>query len=417
MIQLISVANERVVNLVNRHRFAVAFGMMLISSLLLLPELNAEMRGDVVVFQGIANDFFQGTLPYRDRVVEYPPYAIPIFLLPRLLGDDNYLDGFLSLALIADWLIKLSLFAIGLRQSRTARALLPLLLYCAAVPFIHFFFLQRYDLWPALISLLAIWLFSSKRFAASGLAVSIGIGVKLYPILFVPPLLVLAWRQGKGKSFFAGLVLGVLPIVLLGFYLPWWRFAEFQAARGLQVESLYAVVVWLGKLLGLNQAQWVYTNKWYEVHGALATALLPWARGLFVAGVVGSTAIAVRWAMRMQEVTISQMARRLLIPLLAFVALNQVLSPQYMVWLLPLAALASLEGRPWMFCALSLATMLTPLFYPVANYYRPGLNLLQTLILLFRDGILIAVWISLINESFQKLRPNVTGSDVPHAHN
>ena len=123
-------------------------------------------------------------------------------------------------------------------------------LYCAAVPFIHFFFLQRYDLWPALISLLAIWLFSSERFVASGLAVSIGIGVKLYPILFVPPLLVLAWRQGKSKSFFAGLVLGVLPIALMSFYLPWWRFAEFQAARGLQVESLSAAAVWLGKLLG-----------------------------------------------------------------------------------------------------------------------------------------------------------------------
>lgn len=155
---------EKFGDFANRHRFMAAFGMMLISSLLLLPELNAEMRGDVVVFHSIANDLFQGTLPYRDRVVEYPPYAIPVFLLPRLFGEDNYLDGFLSLAFIADWLIKLSLFAIGLRQSKTARALLPLLLYCASVPFIHFFFLQRYDLWPALTSLLAIWLFSSQRY-------------------------------------------------------------------------------------------------------------------------------------------------------------------------------------------------------------------------------------------------------------
>ncbi len=416
MIQHISAAGARFWDFANRHRYVAAFGMMLFSSLLLLPELNAEMRGDVVVFQGIANDFLQGKLPYRDRVVEYPPYAIPIFLLPRLFGKDNYLDGFLSLAFVADWLVKLSLLAIGLRQSKTARALLPLLLYCAAVPFIHFFFLQRYDLWPALISLLAIWLFSSERFVASGLAVSIGIGVKLYPILFVPPLLVLAWRQGKSKSFFAGLVLGVLPIALMSFYLPWWRFAEFQAARGLQVESLSAAAVWLGKLLGLTEARWVYTNKWYEVHGSLATVLLPWSRGLFVAGVIGSTAIAVRWAIRMQEVTVSQMARLLLIPLLAFVALNQVLSPQYLIWLLPLAALGTLDEDRWMLCAISLATILTPLFYPVPNYYHPGLNLPQTMILLFRNCLLVAIWIWLICESFQRLRSNAAGSGMPHAH-
>lgn len=111
------------------------------------------------------------------------------------------------------------------------------------------------------------------------------------------------------------------------------------------------------------------------------------------------------------------MARLLLIPLLAFVALNQVLSPQYMIWLLPLAALGSLEGRPWMLCAISLATMLTPLFYPVPNYYRPGLNLLQTLILFIRDGVLIAVWISLIHESFQKLRRNETVNAAPQVDN
>jgi hypothetical protein len=416
LIKPVSAIKESLMDFANRHRFIIAYGIIIISSLFLLPEFKAEMRGDVVVFQGIANDLFNGILPYRDRVVEYPPYAVPIFLLPRLFGEANYLDGFLSLAFIADWLVKLSLFAIGFRQSKTARALLPLLLYCAAVPCIHFFYLQRYDIWPALISLLGIWLFSSKHYVASGLAVAIGIGVKLYPVLFVPPLLVLALRQGNAKRFTAGLAFGLLPMGLLSFYLPWWRFAEFQTARGLQVESLYAAVVWLGNLLGFNEAHWTYTNKWYEVHGPLATAILPWARGLFIAGVGGSTLIAVRAAAKLQNVSAPPIARLLLIPLLAFVALNQVLSPQYMIWLLPLAALGSLEGKSWALGAISLATMLTPLFYPVPDYYHPGLNLVETIILLCRDFILIAVWVSLIRESFQKLRPNETGSCTAYTH-
>ena len=402
MIQHISTIAERFVIFFNRHRFMAAFGIMLISSILLLPETNSEMRGDVVVFQGIANDLVHGTLPYRDRVVEYPPYAIPIFLLPRLFGEGNYLDGFLTLAFIADWLIKISLFAMGLRQSKTARALLPLLLYCVAVPCIHFFLLQRYDLWPALVCLLAVWLFGSGRYTASGLAIAVGIGVKLYPILFVPPLLVLAWRQGQWKPFSTGLVLGLLPLGCLSFYLPWWRFAEFHAARGLQVESLYASGLWLGHLLGFAEIHWTYTNKWYEVQGAAATTVLPWARLIFVAGVGGSTVISMWAAAKLQRVSVPQIARLLLISLLAFVGLNQVFSPQYMIWLLPLAALASVEGKLWPPCAIALATAFTPWFYPVPDYYGPGLNGLESLVLFGRDWLVIAVWISLLLETWRR---------------
>jgi hypothetical protein len=41
----------------------------------------------VHLYQAIDKDLLDGTLPYRDRVVEYPPYAIPIFLAPRAFGE------------------------------------------------------------------------------------------------------------------------------------------------------------------------------------------------------------------------------------------------------------------------------------------------------------------------------------------
>jgi hypothetical protein len=148
---------------------------------------------------------------------------------------------------------------------------------------------------------------------------------------------------------------------------------------------------------------WSYVNKWYEVKGVLATAVLPWARGLFIFGVGGSTLIASWVAFRFQKMNAPQIARLLLIPLLAFVALNQILSPQYMIWLLSLAALASLEGTHWVPGGIALATMLTPIFYPSADY-GIGLNLPETLVLVVRNLILIAVWISLIRGSFRSIR-------------
>jgi hypothetical protein len=123
---------------------------------------------------------------------------------------------------------------------------------------------------------------------------------------------------------------------------------------------------------------------------------LPWARAVFAGTVAISMALATWAALRLEKPTASQLARVLLLPLLAFVAFNQVLSPQYMVWLLPLAALAVFDGRLWLGLAITLATMLTPIIYPsLYGDYGTGLNLFETVVLLLRNLILVAVWAGL----------------------
>ncbi len=404
--------NGWVTGLAARRRFSVAYGAMVASFLCLLPAMDARMQGDVRLYQSVANDLFDGKLPYRDRVVEYPPYAIPLFVLPRLFGEENYLEAFVALALLADWGIKLMLFNAGLKHSKGARSLLPLLVYCASVAFLRYFFLQRYDVFPALICLAAVLLFCSRRFALSGLAIAAGIGVKLYPAVFVPGLFVLAARQGGGRRFLVGLVAGLLPLVPLGFIVPWWRFAEFHAVRGLQVESLYASVLWLGNLLGLAPVSWEYTQKWYEVAGPAATAVLPWAREIFLLAVLFSTVIAVWNATRLGETSPALLARLLLVPLLGFVAFNQVLSPQFMIWLLPLAALASLDGDRWIALALTTAALLTPLIYPsLTGNYASGLNLIETIILVLRNFALLGVWAWIIRQNWIAQGLNLRSTD------
>lgn len=398
------VSREYSESFANRHLFAIGYGVMVLSSLFLLPSVNAGIQGDMYHYQQIASDLSKGILPYRDRVVEYPPYAVPIFLIPRIFGNANYFDGFIGLAFASDCAVKLSLFSIGIRHSNSVRALLPLLVYCSAIPFLRFFFLQRYDIFPALVCLLTIWLFCSSRYFLSGLLVAIGIGVKLYPAMFAPLLLVLAFRQDKSKLFLLGLSVGLAPILLLGFYLPWWRFAQFQADRGLQVESLYASVLWMGNLLGCVHVNWVYTKFWYEVQGVPATALLVWSRLLFAGTVLVSTAAAMGATLRQGKPSFSELIRILCLPLLAFVAFNQVLSPQYMIWLISLAALTSLGDRPWLSFAICIATMLTPAIYPsLYGDYGKGLNLLETSMLLFRNLILVTTWVWLLRATLQKV--------------
>ena len=316
------------------------------------------------IFQGDADDVVQGKLPYRDTLIEYPPYAIGIFLLPHWLGNGDYKSAFMVLVILCDWSLRGLLLLLGWRQTKSLRGLLPLLCYSVGAPFLRFFFLQRFDIWPALICLLALWLFCIGKTGWSGLAIAIGIGVKVYPAVFVPPLFFMAMRQGKGRSFAQGVTAGLLPILLLSFVMPWWRFVQFQGGRGLQCESLWASLIWFTKHLGLTTAHWRFVKRWIEVQGHLATVTLPWARGIFIGAVLCSVIMASLAVWRCREPGIAQVARLLLLPLLAFVAFNTTLSPQFMIWLLPFAAVALLEGSPWVVAGIPVATLLTPVVFP-----------------------------------------------------
>jgi hypothetical protein len=204
-----------------------------------------------------------------------------------------------------------------------------------------------------------------------------------------------------------GCLAGLLPLLPLGFAVPWWRFAEFQAARGLQVESLYASALWLGKWLGLISVSWEHTQKWYEVHGRAATAILPWARVVFLLVMLISTAFSVRMAARSRETSPARLGRILLLPLLGFVAFNQVFSPQFMIWLLPLASLTVLQRNPLSGGAVLLAAVLTPVIFPsFDHHYRSGLNFLETLVLTARNLILVSLWISLLLEASKSKATN-----------
>jgi uncharacterized membrane protein len=371
----------------------------------LCPLLSSAhpVEGDVPLYRAVSEDLFAGKVPYRDRELEYPPYAVLIFTAPGLLGKRSYAEIWVALAILCDCLIKYLLFIGGVRRPMGLRSFLPLLFYCLAVPFIRYFYFERYDIWPALVCLSAILFFCWGRHATSGAAIGLGVGIKVYPVVFIPALIVVAFRQGKATRFAAGLCAGLLPIALLSFFVPWWRFAEFQNGRGLQVESLGASVLWLGNKLGMIQAHWEFTKKWFEVTGPSAMATLTWVRCIFAIAVALCTLLAARVAARRSSFSVGQLARLLLMPLLAFVAFNPVFSPQFIIWLLPLAALASLEGRWLPVLATQMAALLTPIIYPsLFQDYASGLNSLETSVLVLRNLALVGALSLLVRDALSE---------------
>src|SRR6266446_1429871 len=68
--------------------------------------LSHAHPSDLGRYWDIANWTFQGRIPYHDFYDEYPPGALPAFLLPRALAHAHYYLVF-KLLMIACWIVVL----------------------------------------------------------------------------------------------------------------------------------------------------------------------------------------------------------------------------------------------------------------------------------------------------------------------
>jgi uncharacterized membrane protein len=199
--------------------------------------------------------------------------------------------------------------------------------------------LNTYDAWPALLTVLALWLLLRGRdlpaFGVLGLAVS----AKVYPLVLVPIAAWLVWRQrGTRRTLLAlGLLVLVAAAVIAPFaaYAPHGVYQSFrsQATRGLQIESLGASVLLALDRLGLYHARVVETfgvagrNLAGGTADAVASALV----------VVEALAVATVWLLyaRSRDLRAS-LPLAFAAAVAGFLAFTKVFSPQYLVWLIPL---------------------------------------------------------------------------------
>jgi uncharacterized membrane protein len=299
---------------------------------------------DVHVYQGYAEQFLHGALPYRDVFVEYPPGAFAVFMPPTVFGAAHYNAAFKSLMALCGVatlaLLALVLAELGASQRRVWTAVGLFALSPIALGPIS---LNTYDAWPALLTVLALWLLLRGRdlpaFGVLGLAAS----TKVYPLVLVPLAAWLVWRRrGTRRTLLA---LGVLVLVAAAVIAPFAAYAPHgvyesfrsQATRGLQIESLGASVLLVLDRLGLYHARVVETFgvAGRNLAGGTADAV---ATGLVV---VEAIAVATVWLLyaRSRELRAS-LPLAFAAAVAGFLAFTKVFSPQYLVWLIPLVLAA-----------------------------------------------------------------------------
>ena len=387
--------------------------LLLVATLPVLIRLTiGRPADDLKVFMNAAEALLRGPLLYRDFVFEYPPYALLWFVVPRELSSD--LDSYrLTFGLemwLTDALIKALLLWQALRARTGLRDLIPFVAYTLGSAALGHSLLMRYDLAPAFLTCGATLAVAGGWAFLGGVLVALGAGTKVDPALLMPMLAVFAWRRGSEGlgRFIAGAVVATVPLVVGAFWAPWWRFASYHVERGLQAESLLASIVWALHFAGVP-AGWAMVWRALEVTGPLAARLVGPGQLFWVVATLASTALAtwVAWRMdseRSRATPPAEMAVLLLLPLAAFVSTNTVLSPQFHLWLLPLAALAlspsiapdltdesattvPAQARRGAWCII-VATLIVPVFYPHREY-NTGLGMFRTSVLLLRNVLLL----------------------------
>ncbi|MBM6622500.1 DUF2029 domain-containing protein [Micrococcaceae bacterium RIT802] len=185
----------------------------------------------------------------------------------------------------------------------------------------------NWDMWAVMFLALALLAFARDRPVAAGILIGLGASMKVYPILFLGVVLVLALRTGRWRPLLqvAGGTAGAWLVVNLPFmitnFASWSYFLEFTRDRGAGLSSLWhAWNVTAGVLPGAPE----FTPDVINAAGF-------W---LFAASCAGICALGLLAPRR------PRVASLLFLVVAAFVLFNKVYSPQFVVWLVPLAALA-----------------------------------------------------------------------------
>ncbi len=371
----------------------------------LVPLTNgifSRIAGDIPVYESVAREWRAGLLPYAQHRFEYPPYSLLWFMPPTLAGSARGYRIFFECEMwIAAAAIRALVWRFGVRTAKDWRMLLPLASIFFSDLCGDYLLLRRFDVVPALFALLAVLAMSRGKPMASGLALAIGVGAKLYPAVLAPLLLVAAWREKNVTRFIAGGVLGILPLLLSSFYFPWWQFAAFHNDRGLQVESLFGAPLWLAHFFGAPVA-WVLHGTYFDSDGPWSAAILPFAKVLFLV-TASVSALWVTWRARVGVLDAPRLARLSIIAVTGFIVCNTVLSPQYLLWVAPFLALAVLrDGR--VLVPLYLAILCAPLFFPAPDYFS-GLDVWRSTAVVVRNVTLLVGFVAVIRRELSPDTP------------
>jgi hypothetical protein len=373
----------------------VAIGLVT-ASCVVMPGglLSSGWGGDVYYYRHIGKHVADGLIPYHQFYLEYPPGALVAFAFPSLLSQPHYFLVFkLLMTLGAVVAVAAGVFVLDRIGSLRARAVVVLGLAPLALGPL---FLNRYDLWPAALVALALAALVCDRPRLAFALLAVATAAKIYPLALLPVAAIHVFRT-RGRSelvralaVFLGVgLVFIVPFAAVGFGGLGYSF-YIQATRHLQVESLGAQLLVAAGHLGIYHP--------VPVNGTPGSRDLA-GPGADAVGFLSSAieVIAVLVVARVYSRGRSDLPRLVLAvatAVVAFVAFGKVLSPQYLVWLIPLVPLVGMGVGAAASLLLAVGLVLTQIEFYYSDHVA-GLRAISWLVLA-RDLVVVALFALLV---------------------
>ncbi|WP_437441682.1 glycosyltransferase 87 family protein [Streptomyces cavourensis] len=368
------------------------------------PDVTVDVS---VIYRGWYETLLTGTYPLDDVTWQYPPGAALALLSPALLPFWGYATAFYALVLLCDALVCGLLLYAGRRPGmRTAGAWV----WIAGVPLLGPTVYARYDLMVTAVAVAAL-LAGVRWPRVMGVLAAFGGLLKVWPALVL-----VGVRRGRPTrvAWSAAALTGAGLAVAFGLWMPGaYAFLAFQRDRGTEIESLGALWFHLARHFGwegrveLHYGSMEFLGPGVEVVSALALGLAALALGWLLV-----------WRLRARTFAAHTPAQAAFTAVLLFTTTSRVISPQYVVWLVGLAAvcLAFRNGgmvRPAVLVLV--AAGVTVLEFPVYFGEVVASGAWGVALLSLRNGLLVAASVIAARRLWRETVPGAAAKAAPVA--
>lgn len=340
---------------------------------------------DVKLYAEWSSLLVTGRFPIGDDMWQYPPGAGIVFAIAALMGS-NPVAAFVIIALACDLAALIVLAVAGRRRGVGLDAAWAWVIGALLVGPV---WLARFDVVPTLAAVVALVLVA--RPVWSGAAAAAGALLKVWPGL----MLIALPRRSLPRG-----ILGfvVMSAAILGAVLLWSTggvsFLGEQGARGLQVESVGALPFMAWNVFSEVPTEFRFGAMEVDVSATIPLGLAITLAGFAVLGVLG----VLRLLGRLETLGPADVA---LVALLVSMVTSRVLSPQYSVWVVGVAAVTFLDPRSRMRTVVWLlvpSILVTQVLYPYGygsflngDWWAVAIQVIRIVLLVAATGLGLAI--------------------------
>jgi uncharacterized membrane protein len=364
-----------------------------------------------------ASKIIHGSYPYRDFAVEYPPFSLIFFIIPRLFAPTwtiysiIYQTQVVLFDLLGLWLI----YDIARRLGQTPWKMITI--YTLGILAIGPVIGQQYDIFPAVMTLLAVYFFWREKTKSAWLFLALGTMTKLFPAIIAPVFVISYVCNRQYKQLWTGLI--TYTVVCLVVLMPFlvtspgslMSIYDYHAKRGIQLESTYSSFLMLATKLGIVKAYPAFGFGAWNIVGSVEDILAKLST-VFVFLFLLITYSIFYYRNKACKVNIYNLGSNSLVTILIVLITGKVLSPQYLIWLIPLLPLVSGRWGVPVWIVFFMVGALTYYVFPHNYYELIDFKTSAVAALLFRNILLMlmALLIALSISEF-KPEPKTTASD------